>query len=336
MTMQVGVVGLGQMGILHAAIANSVPMTKTVAICDSDSRLTKIAAKVAPSIVFYDNLTKFLESEHLDAVFVCTPAQTHLEVLSKISKSTETKAVFVEKPIASNYSDALRIVGGFPPREYLTMVGFQKRYCGTFSKAKELLTRGALGDLLVFSGHHYVSENYGEGTNWKFKPDTGGVALEFAPHLIDMILWFFGTPKTVASVRKRMFSSQVEDYLHVQLEYRSGVIGQIDASWSMRNFRPGEFMLEIHGTNGTINVSDDRLIVHVDRDVPGVLEAGRLFIPRSKLDPTVPFLLANPENVYQDVHFLNCVRSSQRPEPSFESAAEVNWMLERILEGQSI
>lgn len=328
--LDVGVIGLGQMGILHAAVANSLPNSKTAAICDKDSRLTKIGSKIIASMKFYDDYSEMLEKEQLRAIFVCTPAQTHLPVLLDIAKKSQSIGLFVEKPLATNYSDSLKLVQTFSNSNYSTMVGFQKRFAGTFRKAKELLVKRALGELLFFKSHHYASENFGAGTNWKFEKGTGGAALEFAPHLIDMVVWLLGEPDSVESVSRSMFSAQVDDYIHAVFQYREGLLGHMDVCWSMRNFRPGEFMIEIHGKNGTLNVNEDRVIVYLDKDIPDVLPAGTHFFPKSLLTPQLPFLLGNPENVLEDQHFLECVETNRPPETNFASASIVNKIIDAI------
>jgi predicted dehydrogenase len=325
----VGIIGLGQMGLLHAAISNSLPNTRTVAVCDSDSRLIKIASKITKSIKFYDDYDEMFDNEIVDAVFVCTPPHTHFTVLNDLKNKTHKNAFFVEKPLASNAQVANRIVDMFPSSAFITMVGFQKRYAGTFSRVKELLSDGIVGEVFLFRAHHFVSENYGLYEGWKFKKETGGVLLEFAPHIIDLILWYFGEPDTVHAQEKRMFSAEVEDYVHALFNYKSNILGIIDVGWSMRNYRPGEISIEIHGSNGTIVANEDKLLLSLDEETHG-MKAGRYFFPKSTLTPQVPYLLAYPENVIQDQFFTECVRDRTNPENDFSSGLRVNRVIERM------
>ena len=331
MTLRVAVVGLGQMGILHAAVTNALPGYSIVAICDKDSRLTRLVASAIPSIKFYAEISEMCDEEKPDVIYVCTPTFSHFELLMELSEY-RPKGVFVEKPLGMNYSESEQIVSAYQGLQTVTMVGFQKRFNGVFSKARELVQGGALGRLLFFRAHHFISDNYGGGSNWKFKRGTGGVTLEFAPHILDMVQWFFGEPTKVTSETRSLFSAEVDDYMHVALEYDSGLIGQVDACWSMRNYTPGEFMVEVHGETGMLSANEDRLVI----DTQGNGEAsthGVEMIPAASLTPPLPFLVASPENVLQDVHFLSRTVTGTPSLTSFADACKVNKLIERILGG---
>jgi predicted dehydrogenase len=34
------------------------------------------------------------------------------------------------------------------------------------------------------------------------------------PHILDILLWFFGMPSAVQSMNRRIFSDELEDYVH--------------------------------------------------------------------------------------------------------------------------
>jgi predicted dehydrogenase len=325
----VGIIGIGHMGILHAAILNSLSNAKTVAVCDKDARLIKIMSKLTKSFSFYDDYDKMCAKESIDALYLCTPPQARLTILKDLRTKIHRNAFFVEKPLAIDFKNARMMLEMLPVTNSLTMVGFQKRYSGTFARARKLVLDEVIGEILTFNAHHYASENYGMSTGWKFERETGGVAIEFGPHLIDLVLWYFGEPDSIKAVSKRMFSSEVEDYIHSIFSYKTGVIGSLDVCWSMRNFRPAELAIEIHGTCGTINVNEDRILLHLDKDSCGLL-AGTHFMPKSILTPEVPFLLAYPENVLQDQHFVGCIIEGRNPENDFESASKVNKIIDAI------
>jgi len=325
----VGVIGLGQMGVLHSAICNALPNGRVSAICEADARLNHIMAKLVPTIHFYKDYVQMVDSESLQAIFICTPAPTHAPLLLGLKSRTKRMALFVEKPLATTAEDARQVANEFERSNYVTMVGFQKRFAGPFRKAKEFLDQQILGELAFFRGHFFGPPNFGESSIWRFKKGGGGVCLEFGPHVIDLLLWFFGDPNRVEHASKSMFSTEVEDYAHILLEYENGLVGHADLCWSMRNFDPGELMVEVHGKYGTMNVTEDRLILHLDKD--SVLPAGVHLLHASQLTPQLPYQLANPEHVLEDVYFLNCIESNTQPETNFGNAAKVNSLIDTIV-----
>jgi predicted dehydrogenase len=301
----VGVIGLGQMGILHGAVVNALPDCKLKAVCDSNSLLIKMATKLLPNIKFYTDYFTMLREQHLDAIYVCTPIPTHAQIVKDIVSLDSSIAIFVEKPLASTAKEAETLAELAKGR--ITMVGFQKRFAGTFRYAKQLISEGAIGDVKFFKSHFYTSENVERGYGWKFRPKSGGVLLEFAPHLLDIVLWFFGEPYLIRSISERASAGEAENYFHSIFKYDNGLVGYMDVCWAMRNYRPAELMIEVHGDAGTINVTEDRVLLYLDRPFKSI-SAGITLIHSSDLTPQLPILLAHPENVLIDMHFIECVK----------------------------
>jgi predicted dehydrogenase len=211
------------------------------------------------------------------------------------------------------------------------MVGFQKRFAGVFARTKELLSKGAIGEPFLFRSHHFGSSVTTNNEGWKFQGGSGGATLEFGVHLLDLLIWFFGEPTSVESSKKSIFSSSVEDYVVSHTTFQNDLSGSVEIGWSMRNYAPDQIMIEIHGRNGTLNVTEDRLKIYVDSSVENVVEEGIHEYTSFELDPVVPFLLAHPENVAQEEHFLKCVQGRDKPTTSFEDAAKVNRFVDMIL-----
>jgi predicted dehydrogenase len=319
------------MGILHAAITNSLPGHDVAAMCDSDSLLLKLAKKAIPSLNFYSNYAEMIEQENLDAVFVCTPVQTHRQVTQGILSRNNQVSLFVEKPLASSYEEASAMVSDAKKTAGITMVGYQKRFEGVFRKTKELLQNGILGELSFFRSHFFSSSVLSENQGWKFKKGSGGATLEYGVHLLDLLIWFFDEPVSARSAKASIFSSGVEDYIHSNVEFTSGLKGNLEVGWSMRNYQVPDLMIETHGKNGSLTVTEDRVVVILDKTVQGIMEEGVHTFFASALDQPVPFLIAHPENVLQEKHFLESVDARKMPEQNFEAATKVNKFVDLLL-----
>jgi predicted dehydrogenase len=325
----VGVIGLGMIGLQHSAVIKALDNQALTAICDKESFLTKMAKKVVPEINFYSDYAEMLAGEDLDAVIVCTPIQTHEKVVLDLINLNTDLSLFVEKPLAGDYPSAQNMVNAAKNLRGVTMVGFQKRFTSVFRKTKELLDQGAIGDLLFTRSYFYCGDVLKHMEGWKYAQGTGGVTVDLSPHLLDLLIWYFGEPSR-AETNRVSFFSDAEDLAHVDVKYSSGLTGYIDIGWSMRNFNPFEMMIEVHGTNGTINVTDDRLAVYLDRDVSEEMKKGSHLIPFSSIESEVPFLLTAAEYVREDDYFMKCVMSRRQPDSSFESAAKVNRFISMI------
>jgi predicted dehydrogenase len=325
----IGIVGLGKMGILHAGILNALPNCKLVAICEKETMISKLAKKILPDITFCNSVPEMIETHDIDAVFITTPIVSHAPIVDEISKVSRQVNIFVEKPLAGSLEDAKKILAQMSSSNTTKMIGFQKRFAPQFRRTKELLDKKALGDLLFFKGFSFVSSVFSDGSGWRFKRGAGGSLLDLGSHLLDLILWYFGAATSVSAVERSFYSSEVEDYTHVTLNFAK-LVGSIDVSWSIRGFRLPETQIEIHGKNGSIFVDDDSLRISTERDIPGVISAGNHKLQKPDLVKGVDFLLSDAEYCLEDRYFLDCLSEKKPANPGLEAGVEVNRLVEQI------
>ena len=325
--MKVSVIGLGKMGLLHAGIVNSLPDARVTSVCETDFFLSTAAKALLPKeIVVYRDVDKMILEEDPDALYVTTPIDTHVPVINEAFRVKSNLNMFVEKPLASSYNEAKAACEAAGRSSGMNMVGFQRRFSPTFRKAKELLTENAVGDPLFFRSSFLSSDVLREGSAWRSKKGSGGVLLDSAPHLLDTIIWFFGEPSSVLTVKKKIYSSSVDDYVHALFSYASGLQGHIDVCWSVRNYRLPELLLQIYGKDGIMTVTDDFVKVS-----SGHQNGGSHTYYRQSFQVPTPFLLTDQEYTLEDAAFLEAVRTQMPPDSNFVQAAKVNALIEKIL-----
>ena len=319
------------MGILHAGIVNALPSCKVTAICETEPLLTRVAKKILRGVAFYKDASEMVQNETIDAVFITSPIQTHTSIIRSLLKSGAKPGLFSEKPLAANSADALQVAEAATKQQVVNMVGFHKRFSPVLRHAKQLLEGGAIGEVQSVRCCTYTSDIFRKGSGWRFRKGAGGVLLDLGPHLLDLLLWWFGEPKSVSAVERSFYSSEVEDYVHAIVRFRSDVIASLDISWSQRGYRLPEIGLEVQGTNGSMSVSDDYVRIHADKPVRGVIEAGRHVFQRPAFNTSVDFLLAEPEYTFEDKSFLMAImEGNQEVEPNFHTAAKVNEFVDLI------
>lgn len=325
------VIGLGPMGLTHAAIANSLGSSKVVGVADSDERLLRIGRKLVNGIQFFSDYMEMVTQLQPDCVYVCTPPYTHYEIVRKLlDHSTRPRGIFVEKPLAASRSEAQELASSLGTRGMIGAVGYQKRFIGAFQRTKELLQKGALGRVVLFRAHQFTPGILQPIEGWRSEPATGGATIEWGIHLIDLLVWLFGAPSGIEASRSRVVSSRVEDYARAGLTYANGVAGLVEIGWSMRNFSPPELMIEIHGTEGALNVTEDRIVVYGGREQTGEDATRPILTHTASLTPPVPFLLGQPENVIEELHFQECVRHGTAPVNSFQESVRVHQIVDAI------
>ena len=71
--LNVGIVGLGRMGLMHAAIINSLPNSQVVAVADPSIFPSKPLSMLNPKIRVYKNVDKMLTKNNVDCVLTTAP-----------------------------------------------------------------------------------------------------------------------------------------------------------------------------------------------------------------------------------------------------------------------
>ena len=329
-SVEIGVIGLGKMGMLHAGILNALPSCQVTTIVEKEGMLVKFAKKLLPDLRYYPDVGSMLAGERdIDAVWIATPISSHLPILREIVADRKKIAVFVEKPLAGDYGEAKKMVELSEWRGLQTMVGFQKRFSPVFKRGKEMLSAGVLGEPISFSAYSYVSNVFSKGKSWRFKARQGGALLDLGPHLIDILLWYFGKPAGVKGSTRSVYSLEVDDFAEGSLEFDSGIKGSFQPSWSVEGYRLPEIGIRIVGRSGILQVTDDYLKLELYSDA-AILKAGKYHFKRPDFDWGVDFLIGDPEFCLEDKNFIDCVMKGESPMLDFRVGLGVNDVIERI------
>jgi len=318
------------MGILHSGIVNSFPEACIKAICDKDMFLVRVARAFLPkTIALYKDPIKMLDNEKLDAVFITTPINYHVPLIVDLARRNRDLSLFVEKPLAVSYEQAKIACEAVSDLRGVCMVGYQKRFSPVFQKARDLVRGGLLGELVFFRAYLFSSDAIHEGNSWRFRNETGGVLLDLAPHLLDILRWFFGNPVVVAAAKRHVHSTNVDDYVHVLMSFKSGLKGHLDVCWSIESFRLPEISIEVYGKNGILTVSDDCAKLRLNKKVGSATSQSQVY-HRQSFDTSVSFLLAEPEFTREDEAFLAALREGSVKNLNFYDAAKVNEIIDQI------
>ncbi len=325
---RIGIVGLGKMGLLHASLLSALDGARVVAVCEQRAALRRFARKMLPGVRVLKDVAA-LGDVGVDAVYVTTPPGSHFPVVSALMASGVARHVFVEKPLAASAGQAREMCTMVGRATGTHMVGFQKRFAVTFRKAKAILADGLLGDVVSFDAHAYSSDFVGlPGANLRAS-QRGGVLRDLGCHAIDAVLWFLGevevTPATARPARALQGARPdgATESVTVHLRTASGAPGALSVSAGMADRRLPEISVSVVGTRGRLGVNDDRVELDLDTATHRVWH-------RQTLQDQVSFLLADPEYLREDEHFVQAVSAGARAAPSFEDGLRVEALIDRV------
>jgi predicted dehydrogenase len=320
--LNIGVVGLGKMGIMHTCLLNTLPRVKISALCDKSRLMRIIGKRVLPKCLLTDKLDKLMDLP-LDAIYVLTPIPSHYHIIKEICAKGIVCNLFVEKTLASNYTQSEELCKLAQSKKGINMVGYMKRFAVTFNQAKKYLDKQMLGDLLSFDAYAFSSDfaNVPEGSS--ISKARGGVLEDLGSHVVDLALWFFGDLGVASAKIDSRITQNSADSVNFEVTGLNGLQGRFAVSWYKKGYRMPEFGLAIQGTDGKLAVNDDEVRLEINHKPPKNWY-------RQDLNDNVGFLLGGPEYYREDEHFINSVLSGTISKSDFESAIKVDYLLDQV------
>ena len=129
MKLRGGIIGLGKMGLSHAAIVGPHPDAELAAVCDTSSLILEAFRKFT-SVNVYSDYIRMIESEKLDFVVVATPTRFHYPIVKyALEKGIHT---FCEKPFSLRSSEGEELVALADQKWLVNQAGYHNHFIGTF------------------------------------------------------------------------------------------------------------------------------------------------------------------------------------------------------------
>lgn len=327
------IIGLGKMGLSHAAIVGANPAVDLVAVCDTSS-LVLDAVKKFSSLRTYTDFRKMIDELPLDFVIVATPTKFHYQMVKyALDKSLH---VFCEKPFSLNASEGQELMRIAVEKMLVNQVGFHNHFIGTFRELKRLLDLNVIGELVHFTGEAYgpvITKEKGE--TWRSDPDEGGGCLnDYASHVINLIQEIIGRPAEIhGTFLKSIYSNDVEDAVYSLLKLQNGLTGVLMVNWSDETYRKMSTSLTVLGKNGKIICDATEVKIYLKEAFKAEkLDKGWTVKYITDLAIPVSYYLRGEEYSAQLDYFINCIlEKKQAHYNSFEQALYTDKVIEMII-----
>ncbi|NMC37108.1 MAG: Gfo/Idh/MocA family oxidoreductase [Bacteroidales bacterium] len=328
-----GIIGLGKMGISHAAIVGPHPEAEMVAVCDTSSLILD-AFKKFSKINVYSDYKKMIDNEKLDCVVVATPTRFHYPIVKyALQNGIHT---FCEKPFSLTSREGQELVDLANQKWLVNQVGYHNHFIGTFRELKRLIKAKIIGDLVHFTGEAYgpvVTKE--KGGTWRSNPEEGGGCLfDYASHVLNLIQEILGKPiKAQGTKLKQFYSRNVEDAVYSVLTLENGLSGVLSVNWSDETYRKMSTSLVVFGTKGKIICDATELKIYLKEEIPSE-KLGKGWTIKYITDYAIPvsFYLRGEEYSAQIDNFIRCVVSKKQTEiNTFEQGLYTDRVIEFII-----
>ena len=278
--LHIGMIGTGSISDLHMRCYAKNPNAVIYAICDLNEQRATAAAQKYEAQSVYTDYREMLKDPHVDAVSICTWNNTHADFAIAALKAG--KHVLLEKPVATNVEDALRIEEAVKSSGCTFVVGFVRRYDNNMQMLHQFIQAGEFGELYYAKAS--ILRRLGNPGGWFADKNRsgGGPLIDLGVHIIDQCWYLMGCPKPVsvsgntyyklgnrANIAHLSFYkaadyssavNNVEDMANALIRFENGASLAVDVSFTLHAQRD-ESYVKLYGERGGFELEPETLIV---------------------------------------------------------------------------
>lgn len=267
--LRVGVIGCGA-GIFHLEGYQEEPRAKVVALAGLDTDRCEMLANKFDVPRVYRDYQDLLAQDDIDAVSVAVPNILHLPVA--LAAFEAGKHVLIEKPLARNAEEGVKMVEAAKAHNKLLGISFQRRTRHDVRLLREAVANGDFGRI-YYSKAWWMRRSGIPGLgSWFTSKEAagGGPLIDLGVHVLDMILYILGNPKVTAVtantyaeigptgrggwVGRRQSQGadaqqyEVEDLATAFLRLEDGGTLLLEASWAAFTEMGDDFGVQLYGS----------------------------------------------------------------------------------------
>jgi len=265
--------GTGWGAFLAQTIRDSDPHRDIHVFGRDTERATRLGRKINAKSVFY-SADSMLDDGTISAVVVALPHCLHLPVA--VRAAGQSKAVFLEKPVALTSDDGAEILRVARLSGTALQVGENIPFRADIREAQKMIRAGQIGipeHMLCFSMHRLVVR----GWRTRIAQMGGGILIDFGIHHVRAIRMLMGTPSRVKGRTIAKLVPEMDGIDSVILGVEGdGWTAESRLSWGVESGDLPEFL--IMGSEGSLQLWPGRRHLmwypRNPRGVRGILQRG--------------------------------------------------------------
>lgn len=245
------VVGLGAIGLEHAAVAMSTPGISLVGVVEPREAERERFAHTN-QVNSYRSFDEALADSQVEAVILCTPDHLHFE--DAVRTITAGRHLLLEKPIATTRPELTELVRLAEQTQSVVMPGQTLRFEHRYAYAHEVVASDHLGEI----SHGYLRRNNRTEVARRASGRVS-VAMFLGVHDIDALLWVTGESvvevQAMATDLRDPSGSQAQAIMGM-LRLEGGGVVQIESAWNLPASYPTDLdaTMRLVGTAGVLEV----------------------------------------------------------------------------------
>src|ERR1700686_3506721 len=185
-TVRFGMIGVGMQGSGLLGTSITIPGVECAAAADLyDGRHTLAREIVRPNLPVTRRYRELLDNKDIDCIVAAVPDHWHRQVV--VDAVSAGKDIYCEKPMSHSPADGVAMVEAYKRTGRIVQIGSQRVSSLICAKAKEMISQGMLGDLMLVEG--WLGRNDPTGA-WEYPPP-----FDLSPQNLDWDTWQGTVPK---------------------------------------------------------------------------------------------------------------------------------------------
>ncbi|MBX2933773.1 MAG: Gfo/Idh/MocA family oxidoreductase [Ferruginibacter sp.] len=254
-----GIIGCGDVTEIKSGPAfNKVPDSALVAVMRRDVAKAADYARRHHVPRWYSDANQLIQDNEVNAIYIATPPSSHINyALMAIDAG---KPVYVEKPMALNYTEAQEMATAAANKNVKLVVAHYRREWPLFKKLQQLIADNIIGEIQLANLQFYKPSQSPadlaiEKNAWRLNPKIsgGGLFHDLAPHQLDIMYHIFGPVNKIYGLTVNRHDVKAADNIIAgNILFKNGIV--FNGSWCF-NTSTTKDQCELIGTNGTISFS---------------------------------------------------------------------------------
>lgn len=319
---KIALIGCGAISVAHCTVIHELADIATlIGVYDTNLARAQTFAQENNIDAVYESMDTLLTSD-ADVVAICTPSGLHASLAMQCMKAG--KHVVVEKPIALTKTDCDAILQTEKETGKSCAPISQLRFSDGMRRAKEIIDSGVLGKPVLcdlYMKYYRDATYYANSWRGTVAMDGGGALMNQGIHGIDLMHFLLGDIAQInGTVRTLIHNIEVEDTAVATVVFKSGALGVIEGTTSVRPSAPRRF--ELHFEKGSIVIEEDHIL---SCDAPDFSVQTRI----EKFDSST-----NPMNIsyaYHKQQYANILAAIKGEEPLLYTAKQAAQSVNTIL-----
>lgn len=207
----------------------------------------QLMEKVGSKIPHFASWRRMLAETNADGALISTPHRHHyVQATACLERGLHT---LVEKPLVIRPGHAKRLLALTVQQERALVVAYQRHWMPHFVYARELVRRGALGEIRGIVA--YVTQHWVGAGGWRLDPKLagGGMFMDTGSHLVASLLWVTGLRPQRVSATFDNAGREVDVNGGLVVQFRGGAIGTLT---TIGNAARHDERLAIAGSAGSL------------------------------------------------------------------------------------